>query len=412
MAHLTQTKPPTAAEDALLRVRILIEAAMKEAQFAGADAQLVVRQLAAELVAMNAALSDVRMVVQELYGGEQVGAEAYLAYLAENGYPVPLKTPAEASPVLEQMMQAQSTLPIDTTQLSDGSYSLDNTLNSISLYPGNLINELVANSAYSALIFGERRSGTSALLRAIAYEQLNKCADTVLDILDCYSATWGGLEGVRTDGESLVTTLALSTYEDIEELRLRLAKVAAEIKRRQHLLRSESLSLTPPTLSPYLFLIDGLSEVHGALPGWSADRRSKDAMLSSAASYLRFILGHGPTVSVTCVATAREHSRCLCDATALGETRLLFLGRISSGRNGGYRAIDRAIEDKELLPSPADRTRYRAVMAALKQVAQPVIFTPNGVPRLGALGDFSGYLSLDLLSHYQTCLEMGKRGAV
>ncbi|PZO10242.1 MAG: hypothetical protein DCF25_20905 [Leptolyngbya foveolarum] len=105
------------------------------------------------------------------------------------------------------------------------------------------------------------------------------------------------------------------------------------------------------------------------------------------------------------MATARSHSTCLCDATALGETRLLFLGRISPGRNGGYRAIDSAVEDKELLPSPHERSRYRELLSAVKQAALPVVFTPSGIPRLAALGDFSGYLSVDLLTHYQQALE-------
>ena len=46
------------------------------------------------------------------------------------------------------------------------------------------------------------------------------------------------------------------------------------------------------------------------------------------------------------------------------KTRLLFLGRVSSGRNGGYRAIDRAIEDKELLPAPHERSRFREAFSA------------------------------------------------
>ena len=105
------------------------------------------------------------------------------------------------------------------------------------------------------------------------------------------------------------------------------------------------------------------------------------------------------------MATARDHSTCLCDATALGETKLLFLGRVSAGRNGGYRAIDRAIEDRELLPSPHERSRYREVLSVVKRLAQPVVFTPNGVSRLGTLGNFGGYLSADLLTHYQQALE-------
>ena len=44
-------------------------------------------------------------------------------------------------------------------------------------------------------------------------------------------------------------------------------------------------------------------------------------------------------------------------------------------------------------------------LALVKQLAQPVVFTPNGIPRLGSLGDFGGYLSADLLIHYQQALE-------
>ena len=121
------------------------------------------------------------------------------------------------------------------------------------------------------------------------------------------------------------------------------------------------------------------------------------------------MLCHGPAVGISCVVTARDHSSCLCDATALAETKLLFLGRVSPGRNGGYRAIDRAIEDRELLPSPHERSRYRDALSAIKRLAQPVVFTPNGIPRLGALGNFGGYLSVDLLTHYQQALEVQAR---
>lgn len=45
-------------------------------------------------------------------------------------------------------------------------------------------------------------------------------------------------------------------------------------------------------------------------------------------------------------------------------------------------------------------------MSAVKQLAHPVVFTPNGIPRLGSLGDFGGYLRADLLTHYQQALEV------
>ena len=51
--------------DPLLHCRILVETAMEQAQFAGADAALISRQLAGELRKCNAALSDVRVVVHD-----------------------------------------------------------------------------------------------------------------------------------------------------------------------------------------------------------------------------------------------------------------------------------------------------------------------------------------------------------
>ena len=281
----------------------------------------------------------------------------------------------------------------------------------IAFYSGNLIAELVANSAYSAVVFGERRSGTSAVLRAIAYDQIAKSGHAILDILDLHNGTWGGLEAIKLpDGSQIVTYPTLSAQADIAVVANKLAAIANEVRRRQHQQRQTTPSLSvnksPP---PYLFLVDGLSEIHGALPGWSADRRSKEPAFSRAASSLRVVLCHGPGVGISCVVTARDHSSCLCDATALAETKLLFLGRVSAGRNGGYRAIDRAIEDRELLPSPHERSRYRDALSAIKRLAQPVVFTPNGIPRLGALGDFGGYLSVDLLTHYQQALEVQGR---
>ncbi|MEN8445209.1 MAG: hypothetical protein ABG776_09400 [Cyanobacteria bacterium J06555_13] len=407
--------------DPQLRIRILIESAMDQAKFPDSDGELVVRQLAAELNNINAPLSDVRMAVQSLYQGDntttisdenRAAAEAYLAYLAKHGFPPTEKNGLQARPA--GYSDAQDSPLEKTLRLQHNPHTYgqppvpsEAALNNIAFYSGNLIAELVSNSAYSALIFGERRSGTSALLRAIAYDQISQANNTILDIWDFHNGEWGGLENVQLeDGSRLVTYQTIAAANDIEAVAKKLLVVANEVKRRERQQRTQSLSLAKgTTLTPYLFLIDGLSEIHGARPGWSADRRSKNPTLSQSASHLRFVLCHGPAVGITCVASARDHSSCLCDATALSETKLFFLGRVSAGRNGGYRAIDKAIEDKHLLPSPHERSRYREAVAAIKQRVYPVVFTPNGIPRLGSLGDFSSYLSVDLLTHYQQSLE-------
>ena len=420
---LSSHSPTTAAAgiESQLHVRILIETAMEQAKFTDTDSELIARQLAGELTKIAAPLSDVRIAVHELYAGDRTAAEAYLSYLASHGFPQPspAATAATATASATTHQQVIPTRDIETqnqaiSQHSSQSYGQlsavegDAVSLGIAFYSGNLIAELVANSAYSALVFGERRSGTSAILRAIVYDQIAKSGDTLLDILDCHNGEWGGLEHVQlNDGSRLVSYRTVSCYEEIEAVTKKLSVVANEVKRRQRQQRTQALSLSAGEVpSPYLFLIDGLSEIHGALPGWGADRRSKDPLLSRSASSLRFILGHGPAVGISCVATARDHSSCLCDPTALGETKLLFLGRASAGRNGGYRAIDKAIEDKALLPSPHERSRYRETLSVIKQQRYSVVFTPNGVPRLGALGDFGGYLAQDLLTHYQQSLEV------
>lgn len=403
---------PTPQIDLQAQLRILIETAMEQAQLAPTDPDLIARQLAAELCNQAATLSDVRFAVQDLYQGDRPSAEAYLNYLAKRGFPPPNDPPTApeiAASVQQLEAQQQAISSYQPNIYGQLDHSPPNAAaHGILFYSGNLIAELVANTAYSALLFGERRSGTSALLRAIAYDQIAKRGDTLLDILDLHNGEWGGMEDIQLpDSSRIVSYLVLSVQGDLSALASKLSAVAAEVRRRQQQQRHQRLSLSTDKLpAPYLFLIDGLSEVHGALPGWTADRRSKDADFSSAASSLRFVLCHGPTVGVLCVATARDHSTCLCDATALGETKLLFLGRVSAGRNGGYRAIAKAIEDKDLLPSPQERSRYRQALTLVKQSVQPVAFTPNGIPRMGRLGDFSGYLSVDLLTHYQQALEM------
>ncbi|MEO1444976.1 MAG: hypothetical protein AAFV46_01825 [Cyanobacteria bacterium J06635_11] len=396
--------------DPQIRARILIETAMEQAQFANADATLIIRQLAGELSKTEATLCDVRLVVQELYEGDRPGAEAYLSYLAKHGFPKAPVTDGQQQAAYTRTAQNQAILlHPQHPQSAYGERSKtqpDAAYNNIAFYGGNLIAELVANSAYSAILFGERRSGASAILRALLYDKIAKSSSAILDILDFHNGAWQGLENIQTgEGARIVNYLTLHEKADIEAVANKLSAVAAEVRRRQQQQRTQSLSLSTNTLTPYLFLIDGLSEIHGALPGWSADRRSKMPVFSRAASSLRVVLSHGPAVGLSCVATARNHSTCLCDATALGETRLLFLGRVSSGRNGGYRAVDRAIEDRELLPSPHDRSRYRETLSAVKRLAQPIVFTPNGIPRLGALGDFGSYLHTDLLMHYQQFLE-------
>ena len=416
----TPTASPLPAAVAISReqieLRILIEMAMEQAQAADTNAELIARQLADELNRIGAALSDVRVTVQDLYQSDRAGAEAYLSYLAKQGFPAK----KEADELPKQQIARQSEQPavfdyppnacgqIAAAQTPDDPRSNEQlSASRLAFYSGNLVAELVANSAYSAIVLGERRSGTSAILRAILYDQIAKSGRTLLDILDLRNGQWGGLEDVKLpEGNRLVTYLTLSAQSDIDAIARKLSAVAAEVRRRQQQQRSQRLTLSPQPIEPYLFLIDGLGEIHGALPGWRADRCSKDSTFSLAASSLRVVLSHGPSVGISCVATARNHHSCLCDASALAETKLLFLGRVSAGRNGGYRAIDRAIEDKELVPSPHERNRYREVLSLLKQQAYPVVFTPSGIPRLGQLGDFSGYLSADLLSHYQQALEV------
>ena len=406
----TLSHPPDAATSLSKQaeLRILIEAAMEQAQKTDTNAGLIARQLADELNRMGAAISDVRVTIQDLYQGDRPSAEAYLNYLAQQGFPARIAS-KQIEPSIEQLEQQNQSVGdcrLDAYGQTTPARE-DKATNSIAFYSGNLIAELVANSAYSAIVLGERRSGTSAILRAILYDQIAKSGQTLLDILDLRNGEWGGLEDIKLpDGGRLVTYLTLSAQPDIDAVARKLSAVATEVRRRQQQQRSDRLSLSAKPLSPYLFLIDGLSEIHGTLPGWRADRCSKDSTFSLAASSLRVVLSHGPSVNVSCVATARDHSSCLCDASALAETKLLFLGRVSPGRNGGYRAIDKAIEDKELMPSPPERNRYREALWAIKQQAYPVVFTPSGIPRLGQLGDFSGYLSADLLAHYQQALEV------
>ena len=407
-ASATSTSEPTSDRsiDPQLRVRILIETAMQAAQFSDANAELIARELAAELCQQQASLSDVRVAVQELYQGDRPGADAYLLYLERHGFPAPPANPPPP-PAAEQAISQQQQAISSYEQNAYGQLAVSPEEKTVGLYSGNLIAELAANSAYSALILGERRSGTSAILRGIAYDRIERSGQTILDILDLHNGEWGGLEDIRLeDGSQIVSYQTLTSSSDIELIAQKLNRIAAEVKRRQRQQRSTALSLSAAPSPPYLFLIDGLSEIHGVLPGWSADRRSKEASFAQAANSLRVILAHGPAVGLSCVATARDHSSCLCDSNALAETRLLCLGRVSPGRNGGYRAIDRAIEDKTLLPSSHERHRWREVMTAVKQLAHPVVFTPNGIPRLGSLGNFGGYLSADLLTHYQQALEV------
>lgn len=77
--------------DVQTRLRILIEAAMEQAQTS--DPALVARQLADELNQTKATLSDVRIAVQALYQGDRPAAEAYLRYLAEQGFPAVAPAP-------------------------------------------------------------------------------------------------------------------------------------------------------------------------------------------------------------------------------------------------------------------------------------------------------------------------------
>ena len=247
------TTNPSATEqaDPLLSVRILVEAAMEQAQFADADAELIARQLAGELCKQEAALSDVRVAVQELYQEDRAGAEAYLSYLAKHGFPKVGDTARQTAPVRTVEEQNQAIAQYQSESYGQVTETVEEGNLKLPFYGGNLIAELVANSAYSAMVFGERRSGTSAILRAIAYDQIAKSGSTVLDILDLHNGQWGGLEDIRlADGSQIVTYLTLSAKADVEAVANKLWAIAAEVKRRQKQQRAQSRRSLPTSHRP------------------------------------------------------------------------------------------------------------------------------------------------------------------
>ena len=152
-----QVKPSTQEQiDPLLRVRILVETAMEQAQSSDANAELTVRQLAGELCKQNAALSDVRVVVQELYQGDRAGAEAYLRYLAKHGFPKAADTVRQSGTTQQQVApmrtmadQNQAIAQHQPEAYGQVDHATDAGEGAITFYSGNLIAELVANSAYS-----------------------------------------------------------------------------------------------------------------------------------------------------------------------------------------------------------------------------------------------------------------------
>ncbi|PZO10706.1 MAG: hypothetical protein DCF25_20295, partial [Leptolyngbya foveolarum] len=199
----TIDSPPSSAGllDEQAQLRILIETAMEQTQLAPTNPDLIARQLAAELGKREVTLSDVRVAVQALYQGDRHSAEAYLDYLAERGFPLLNDAPAAPETAasvqqLEAQHQAISSYQPNTYGQVAVSSS-DTSSNNVAFYSGNLIAELVANSAYSALVFGERRSGTSAILRALLYDQIAKAGNAILDVLDLHNGQWGGLEGIK-----------------------------------------------------------------------------------------------------------------------------------------------------------------------------------------------------------------------
>ncbi|MEO0852175.1 MAG: hypothetical protein AAFY15_01545, partial [Cyanobacteria bacterium J06648_11] len=229
--------------DPQVRIRILVESAMEQSRFYDSDSDLVARELAGELLKIGAGLSDVRVAVQTLYQEDRAGAEAYLAYLAARGFPPPPPSADEPSEPTAEQTAPRQTAPeqlaiaqrqeITRHQLGQSAVGTQ-ALSAIDLYSGNLIAELVTNSAYSALVFGERRSGTSAILRAIVYDQLGKSGQTILDILDLHSGKWGGLEEIRlSDGSQIVVYHTVAIHSDIAAVARKLSSVAAEVRRRQ-----------------------------------------------------------------------------------------------------------------------------------------------------------------------------------
>ena len=332
--------------------------------------------------------------------------------------PAPAPVPQQQPQQTAQMVQ--KTVVKEGTQRNNGIHLISDTSATYRLRSGyeryielrqdSFLNEIAAHKPFSVVVIGDPGSGVSTMLRvllsgAIA-NQKGVGMRPDLDLVDLRNSSNDvGWQNLQNYGNSVETIdLSRPTIDGSDEgmpstqvLAEKIEEIANDVRARHDLLRSGH-----QPKKARIFIIDGWC-AYFDFNRSATDKRTKESDTSAAIiSNLLFILRDGPRAGVTTIIGARNHEHILSPAMteALCLTSLIVLGRNLGKERGGYRAIARIVEDKEMIPLSFERDSCKDFCLRLIQANEPVALTLNGGCNFYRLPNFSESTKQDLSQEY------------
>lgn len=390
----------------------------------------VFRDFSKQLVEFGHGYDDVRMALKKIYSGSHNAANTVDQILKrlqlqpvtearqQSIQPTVSHTVSNRSPVetsnrkpLPQTVQR----PTQSNQAAKANVQIQQqrpvgpappTANS-DLYGGSIFFEASQGKSFTVVILGDRKTGKGSVLRGFLRASLVNARVTsrpTLHLLDLHhdrsTIGWGNLENdvehLDFSKDPLVAATKLCT--NIEA-------VAVEVRKRR-----EANETGNNRLPNYVLAVDGWDMYadfcHQKLAEKS-EQATRAKLSQNIDRALHLILRDGPDVGVNAILTARTHDRVLSDRTLLHDTRLIIIGRLTKGYQGGYTALDKLLADKLMIPSSYVRDRFQKLAYQLQNDGTPIIATITGGVRMGVLPDMSPHNKIDLQSQRQQIPQAG-----
>ena len=386
----------------------------------------IYRQVAAELNAADIPYERFQKALGAIYSDNQPDASIITESLSTYGYSKPQQI-APSSPVASHeagQSQVNGAAISPTPRSAPGNYSQGQRTHpgatasgspttgeiarsrittpvesKLDYYHGSVLSETIASGAFSTVILGAPKTGTSTVLRALIWSMLYEPIGQrpTINAIETRCNHWQGLETIS----GLVAPIPVVDRAAIDNIAVRVEAAHKELNNRQHDYRARGKHASLYEWKPYLFAIDGWGEVMDYLARCTTKQVEEDTVLKPMFVHLRRLLSLGPDVGMTIILSARSYDRVLPDNRSLSETRLIVLGRPTPDFGGGFEAIERLINDKHQLPSHSERSRMTTLLAHAKRVGQPVTMAVSGGVRMARMPDLSEHNQHDFAQAYR-----------
>lgn len=247
----------------------------------------------------------------------------------------------------------------------------------------------MANSALtsscSQLVFGDRRTGRSTLVKTLLSLMFSKKRDLSCRVVTTQTENYLGLQAstnVVHYATGAASDMVVKANPPIKEV------YDAMVKRLNDQESRLVSNKRPKKYAPFVLVLDCWSIIYD---NWksltAADRKSKK--VNDMVAQLKAIIQQGSTVGIMAILCGCSHSPTELGLTAATLASMALTATcLTTNQTGGVVAFQKILNDKNFL-TEASRRALRKLLSKGLQLNTGLIVTFSGVPRMFFYGDFS-----------------------